>query len=310
MGTVVVFTAFAQGALDAAAVRGAIARALDEMRRLDKVLSSWQKDSELSRLNARAGHRVHVGQDMFRVIDKSLWASRVSSGAFDISFATMGDVWKFRGAGIAPSEMPDSAEIERRRKLVDYRLIELNSASHEVRIPPGRRIGLGGIAKGYAVDRAADVLRRAGVRDFMVQAGGDMYVAGVKPDGQPWSAGIQDPRAPALSFFATIELPEGGFSTAGDYERYFFADGKRYHHIIDPRTGYPATACRAVSVWADSAFASDTLDDIVFILGPEQGVPIVESSPGAGAVVVDRDNRVWISRRLQGKVNVLRAPTL
>jgi thiamine biosynthesis lipoprotein len=142
-----------------------------------------------------------------------------------------------------------------------------------------------------------------------VQAGGDLFGAGRKPDGSAWISGVQDPRGPTGKFFATIELDDHAFSTAGDYARSFFVDGKRYHHIIDPRTGYPATACRSVTVWAKDAFTADAIDDAVFILGPEKGLALVESQEGVGAVIVDAANRVWVSKRLDGKVHILGTPT-
>ena len=152
---------------------------------------------------------------------------------------------------------------------------------------PHVRIGLGGIAKGYAVDKAAKVLLDAGLTSFYVQAGGDLYTRGVKPDGSPWQAGIRDPRGPEGDYFAMMPVSDHAFSTAGDYERSYVVDGKRYHHIIDPRTGYPATASRSVTIWAPTALLADEIDDAVFILGPEKGLALVESLDGVGAVIVD-----------------------
>jgi thiamine biosynthesis lipoprotein len=192
---------------------------------------------------------------------------------------------------------------------VDYRVVELDPAQRAVRIPKGHKIGLGGIAKGYIVDRAADVLKRANIRDFLVQAGGDLFGAGKKPDGSPWVSGIQDPRGPQGAFFASIELTDHAFSTAGDYARSYVIGKRRYHHIIDPHTGYPATASRSVTVWAEDATTADAIDDAVFILGPEAGLKLVEASPGVGVVIVDKNNKVWVSPRLEGKVHLTRPPT-
>jgi thiamine biosynthesis lipoprotein len=191
---------------------------------------------------------------------------------------------------------------------VDYRRVEI-SAEHAVRLGKDQKMGLGGIAKGYIVDRAARVLREAGLDAFLVQAGGDLYGAGHKPDGSRWVSGIQDPRGALGQYFATIELEDHAFSTAGDYARAYVIGGKRYHHIIDPRTGYPATACRSVTVWAPDAFIADAVDDAVFILGPEKGLPLVESLDGVGVVIVDRNNKVSVSPRLAGKVHLLSEPT-
>jgi thiamine biosynthesis lipoprotein len=152
-------------------------------------------------------------------------------------------------------------------------------------------------------------MRDGGVHSFLAQAGGDLYGAGRKPDGAPWVSGVQDPRGAQGEFFAVLELTDHAFSTAGDYARSYVVDGKRYHHIIDPKTGYPATACRSVTVWAPDAITADGVDDAVFILGPERGMKLVESLEGVGAVVVDEKNRVFISERVKDRVKVLKAPT-
>jgi thiamine biosynthesis lipoprotein len=221
----------------------------------------------------------------------------------------MSDVWKFGSAAESQPKVPSKAEIERRRRFVDYRKVQLDETQRAVRIPAGYKIGLGGIAKGYIVDRAADVLRSAGIQSFLVQAGGDLYGAGSKPDGSPWVSGIQDPRAAQGEFFATIELTDHAFSTAGDYARAYVIGNRRYHHIIDPHTGYPATASRSVTVWADTATTADAIDDAVFILGPQRGLELVEATPGVGVVIVDANNKVWVSPRLAGKVRLTRQPS-
>jgi thiamine biosynthesis lipoprotein len=159
------------------------------------------------------------------------------------------------------------------------------------------------------VDAAVKVLREAGMTSFLVQAGGDLYGAGRKPNGEPWVSGIQDPRGQKGQFFATLELTDRAFSTAGDYARAYEYQGKRYHHIIDPRTGYPATASRSVTVWAKTAFLADAVDDCVFIMGPEKGLKLVESLPDTAAVIVDAHNKTWVSERLQGKIQILHQPT-
>ena len=153
------------------------------------------------------------------------------------------------------------------------------------------------------------MLSQAGLAAYYVQAGGDLYVKGKKPDGSPWRVGVRDPRGPDGSFFARLPVENHAFSTAGDYERSFFKDGRRYHHIIDPRTAYPATATRSVTVWAKDAFTADAIDDAVFILGPAKGLALVESIDDCGAVIVDASNKVWISKRLEGLVETFRAPT-
>ncbi len=309
MGTRVHFIAYTGATVDEAATRQALDDAYAEIVRLEGLMSPWKPDSELSRINRAAGKPVQVGQDTWNVVWKSLWASERSLGTFDISFAAMNGVWKFGDAAEKDPKLPDPKLIDERRALIDWRKIHVNSKRHTVQLGAGMSIDLGGIAKGYAVDRAVAVLKQAGVTDFLAQAGGDLYGSGRKPDGSPWVSGVQDPRGPEGKFFATLDLTDHAFSTAGDYARSFVLGGKRYHHIIDPRTGWPATACRSVTVWAEDAFTADAIDDAIFILGPEKGLALVESVDGAGAVIVDAQNRVHVSKRIARAVKTLAEPT-
>jgi FAD:protein FMN transferase len=309
MGTSLHFVAYTSAGVDEAQTRDAIALAVTEIRRLERLLSEWRPDSEIGRVNAQPGEWVAIGAEATSVIERGLWAGRLSGGSFDITFQALSKVWKFGSAQEAQPKLPSRAEVERLRKLVDYRRVELDEAGHRVRIGKNQQLGLGGIAKGYIVDRAAKVLRDHGVQAFLAQAGGDLYGAGRKPDGTPWVSGVQDPRGEQGRFFAVLELTDHAFSTAGDYARAYVVDGKRYHHIIDPKTGYPAAACRSVTIWAPDATTADGVDDAVFILGPERGLALVESLEGVGAVIVDSKNRVFISERVKDKVRVLSAPT-
>lgn len=318
MGTRVVLAAYTTDSVDQAGVRKALEDAHAEIKRLELLMTPWLEDSELSRVNAAAGKSaVVVGEETFEVIKKSLWISEHSDGVFDITFASMGKLWRFdrdcrdeMGCEEELVAMPDPAAIDKARRRIDYRQIVLDEQARSVMLKRAdQKINLGGIAKGYAIDRAADVLRAAGLAAFFAQAGGDLYVEGRKPNGQPWTVGVRDPRGPDGSYFAVLPVEDHAFSTAGDYERSFIVDGKRYHHIIDPRTGYPATASRSVTVWAKDALTADAIDDAVFILGPERGLQLVESIPDCGAVIVDASNKVWISKRLEGRVHVKRAPS-
>ncbi len=227
MGTNVTFVAYTNTRADEAATRAAIVRSLDEMRRLEAVLSEWRSDSEVGRINTQAGSWVSVGPETLEVIDKGLWAGKVSGGVFDITFQAMSGLWKFGSAQEKQPKLPTPAAVAAAKKHVDYRRVEVSDAEHQVRIGKDQQIGLGGIAKGYIVDRAAHVLRDAGLDAFLVQAGGDLYGAGHKPDGSHWVSGIQDPRAKIGVYFATIELEDHAFSTAGDYARAYVIGGKR-----------------------------------------------------------------------------------
>jgi thiamine biosynthesis lipoprotein len=219
----------------------------------------------------------------------------------------MKGLWKFDED--LEKKIPPAAEIARRRKLINWRDVVVDAKAGTVKLRrPGMRLGLGGIAKGYAVDRCAGVLRGEGLHDFMVQAGGDLFVAGSKGPVN-WMVGVRDPRGGPRDIIARMTIKDHAFSTAGDYERSFILDGKRYHHIIDPSTGFPATASREVTIFAPTAFLADALDDAVFILGPTKGLALVESFPDCSTLIVDANNQVWMSKSLEGKLQRTAAPT-
>ena len=308
MGTHLVYAAYTNPKVDADAAQRAFEAATAEIVRVENLMTTW-RDSELSRVNAAAGKApVPVGDETRFVVREALQTSRISQGTFDITFETLHGLWKF-DEDLEPLP-PKPAALKKRMGAVGWRHVVVDDTKKTIFLDhPDTRIGLGGIAKGYAVDRAASVLRAAGLESFYVQAGGDLYAEGKKPDGQPWSAGIRDPRGSASQYFALLPLENHAFSTAGDYERSYVLNGKRYHHILDPRSGNPATACRSVTVWAKTALQADEIDDAVFILGPKEGLDLVESIDGIGAVIVDAKNEVWISKRLQGVVRVTGAPT-
>jgi FAD:protein FMN transferase len=309
MGTHLTIAAFTAPELDEATLRPKLQKGFDEVLRLEGLMTTWKDDSEVSAINANAGKKpVKVSPETLSVIQKSIWMSEHSEGVFDITFEAMHGLWKFDQD--LEVKVPEKAEIEQRRKLIDYRQIKVDEdASTILLAKPGMKMSLGGIAKGYAVDAASHVLEREGLKSFFVQAGGDLYVRGRKPD-TPYRVGVRDPRGKDQNdYFALLEVEDHAFSTAGDYERGFVKDGRRYHHIIDPRTGYPATASRSVTIWAKDAFTADAIDDAVFILGPEKGLKIVESIEDCGAVIVDAHNKVWISSRLKDKLKILRDPT-
>ena len=309
MGTEITLSAWT--ANEAAAER-AFAAGYDEIRRIEILMTDWERpgepESDVVRINKAAGKEaVHVSSETFEVIQKSLEMSQKSHGAFDITFAAMKGLWKFDED--LEKKIPPAAEIARRRKLIKWTDVLVDDKVHTVKLKrPGMRLGLGGIAKGYAVDRCAVVLRGDGLHDFMVQAGGDLYVSGSKGPTK-WMVGVRDPRGGARDVIAVMPIQDHAFSTAGDYERSFVLNGKRYHHIIDPSTGYPATASREVTIFAPTAFLADALDDAVFILGPTKGLALVASYPGCSTLIVDASNRVWMSPELEGKLRRTGPPT-
>jgi thiamine biosynthesis lipoprotein len=309
MGTVVSFVVRTD---DEAATERSLVRAFAELQRIEVLMTDWKRPgeplSDVVRVNEAAGVRpVAVAPETIEVVEKSLWIAKLSEGTFDVTYAAMRGLWQFDEK--IKKELPDPARIAKQRALINWRDVVVDEEARTVFLRrAGMRIGLGGIAKGYAVDRCAAILQREGLHDFIIQAGGDLYASGRNGD-RPWHVGVQDPRGVHGDSIANVALEDSAFSTAGDYERGFLLNHHRYHHIIDPRTGYPATASRSVTILAKSAFVADALDDAVFILGPKKGLALVESLPDVAAVVVDKDNQVWVSERLRGKLWLTHSPT-
>jgi thiamine biosynthesis lipoprotein len=296
---------------DEAGASKAAEAAFKEIARIEALMTTWHP-SEVTRINDNAGVApVTVSDETLEVIEKAQWSSKLSGGAFDITFYAMHGVWKFDEDMEKNPTLPDAKEIARRRALIDWRQVVVDHDKKTVFLKKkGMGISLGGIAKGYAVDRAGKVLREHGFANAIVQAGGDLLCQGSK-EGRSWSAGIQDPRVPRDDperVFAVIWLEDHAFSTAGDYERYYFVGNKRYHHIIDPHTGYPATRSRSVTIYAKDALTADALDDAVFILGWKKGIEMIEKLDDVGAVVVDDQGKVHLSKLVEGRVQIRHPP--
>ncbi len=288
MGTIVRFTV-----VDAPRARAeaAVRSALDEMERLESVLSEWLPDSEISRINAAAGkHPVRVGPDTIAVVRAALDVARWSHGAFDPTWAAMRGLYDFRPGHF---RVPPHALIHRRRALVDWRQVVLDEEAGTVFLKrAGMALGTGGIAKGYALDRAAAILRAAGIRHYMLYGGGQVQVGGLK-HGRPWRVGIQHPRR-ADAFFGFFEVTDRSISTSGDYERFYVdARGRRWHHILDPRTGEPARGAMSVTVLAPTGLYADALSTAAFVLGPERALRMFRKMPyEADFVMVDGNCRL------------------
>ncbi|KAB2893467.1 MAG: FAD:protein FMN transferase [Kofleriaceae bacterium] len=305
MGTSVQITIWSDD--EAAAAEGAKA-VFAEMNRLDRLMTTWTPDSEVSQINAGAGTKaVKVSDETFTVIARAVEISKASRGLFDITVGAYGGLWKFDED--MDGTLPDAKDVAARKKLVNWKDIVLDKRRRTVKLrKKGMRITLGGIAKGYAVDRAAQTLVEAGLSDFILQVGGDMYVSGHK-GAAPWVVGIRDPRGPRDQSFAVAPVEDHAFSTSGDYERGFVKDGVRYHHILDPRTAQPARATRSVTVYARDAFTADAWSKVLFIMGAKAAMPLVEKLPDFEAVFVDADNTVHISSGLRDKLKILTPPT-
>jgi len=278
-----------------------------EFDRLEHLLSVWKDGSDVVRMNKNAGITpVPVSQDTITVLREAAEASALTRGKFDITFGALSDIWRFDHD--QDSVVPDRQLIETRLTRIDYRAVQIDATARAAFINrPNMRVHLGGIGKGYAVDRAVALLREGGFADFMIQSGGDLYVAGTD-GGKPWKLGIADPRG-THDPFATLQIADGTVSTSGDYERFFMKDGVRYHHLLDPDFGEPARGCRSVTIVANRAVMADVLSTGVFIMGPDEGMKLIEQLPDVEGVIVTADNDVLISTGLRGRLEILRAPT-
>lgn len=287
----------------------AVEEAFQAFARVDEVMNEWRPESPLSALNAAAGSGAwtRLPPDLCRVLRLALDGARRSGGLFDPTWAALRPAWRF-DAGASP---PGDGQVAALCPLVGWRAVAVEPApggACRARLPrEGMAVGLGGIAKGWAVDRAVAALRRRGFSRFLVQAGGDLY-AGRGPRGQGWTVGIRDPRGPGDAVFAHLALRDRAFSTSGDYEHFFEAGGRRYHHVIDPRTCRPAEGARSVTIRARSAVEAEVLSKAAFVAGGEGGLRLVERE-GAAAVVVTADNRVLRSPSLAAALRLDRAPT-
>jgi thiamine biosynthesis lipoprotein len=275
-----------------AEARIAIDRAYAELSRIEDVMSEWKPESPISQVDAAAGqHAVEVPAELREMIERSIAYSKATEGTFDITWRGMGNIWHFDDAFAVPSQ----AAVDRARKNIDYTAISVEG--NRIYLPAGKNIGLGGIAKGYAVDRAAHVLADAGFRDSLVDGGGDVLASGTR-NGQPWRLGIQDPRGEHGEILGVADIANSALVTSGDYERFRIVNGVRYHHIIDPRTGWPATASISVSVMAKTAEQGVVLAKSIFILGPEKGLALARSQ-GVEAMIIDPAEKTYFTEGFQ-----------
>ncbi len=282
-------------AADRAGAEAAIAAVMAEMRRIDATMSPHKADSELSLVNAGAARGpVRVSPGMFGLLSRAVAFSSLSGGAFDITFASAGNLYDYR-AGVAP----DPSALAGALPLIDWRHLQLDAATRSVRFArPGVRIDLGGFAKGHAVDNAVAILRRLGIANAMVAAGGDSHVMGAR-GSRPWTVAIRDPRREG-AVVAVLPLEDVSISTSGDYERFFERDGVRCHHLLDPRTGRSPAGVRSVTIIADDGLTTEAFSKTVFVLGVEEGLRFVEAHPGVDAVIVDAQGALHYSAGLLG----------
>ncbi len=268
-----------------------------EAERLERIFSRYDPDSELSRVNREAGSApVAVSGEMLEVLSRALEISRLTGGAFDVSVGPLLEAWGFfpRREGRTPSR----EEIESALSRTGWEKIELDRESRTIRFRvPGLEIDLGGLAKGYVVDRLAALLAGEGIPGALVNAGGDIYALGRHPEGRGWRIGVEHPRREG-EVLAVLELRDRAVATSGDYRNYFIQGRRRYSHIIDPRTGEPAaTGVVESTVLAPDCLTADGLATALFVLGPERGLEVLKAVEGGeGLIIVEDDDRIVIRR--------------
>lgn len=272
--------------------------AFGEISRLEAIFSSYRKDSDIALINASAGKGlVQVHPEVIEVSRKALRVASLTCGAFDPTVGVLGKVW---GPSGEKGEVPSEEAIRKLLPYVTYKDVIIDGHEKKVGLKrEGMAINLGGVAKGYIVEKATQAMERKGVTRAIIHAGGDMVVF-QKGDGEPFKIGIQHPREKKL--FGEAHVYNGSVSTSGDYERFFIKDGVRYHHILDPKTGFPARGTQSVTLISKDPTTSDALSTGIFVLGPEKGMALIEELEEVEGVVVGEDGSVRVSKGFEGKL--------
>lgn len=287
-------------AADSAKAERHIDEVITEMNRIEDLISDWKPSSQISEVNRNAGIKaVRVDREVFEFTKRSLYFSQLTNGAFDISYAALDKVWKFDGTMKA---MPTAEEIKNSVAKVGYKNIELDSANSTIFLKlTGMKIGFGAMGKGYAADKGRELMEAKGVKAGIVNASGDMTTWGEKPNGKTWNVGITNP-FDEEKYIAIIPLKRQAVTTSGSYEKFVEFNGKRYAHIINPVTGYPATGLISVTVVGPSAEMANGFSTSIMVLGKEQGLELIKRFPEYSCLLVTDDGEVIKSPSFKAKV--------
>lgn len=297
MDTVIEITAYGPEA--EAGVKAAFA----EFKHLHNITNHFDEGSQVSEISRQAGQsKVAVDPQLFEIIKLSNELSGKLDNVFDITVGPLTQLWSVGHKG---EFVPSQAEIDNVLPLVNFKLVELDEVNHTVYLPKaGMRLDLGGIAKGYAVDRAIDILKSKGIQSALINAGGDVRVIGKKPDGTPWRIGVQHPRNNE-GMTARLALTEWDtMETSGDYQRFFMKDGQRYSHILDPRTGRQPNSVASVTIINNNSAAGDVLSTVLFIVGAERGQELLKQFPGTEAIFVTTEGQTIVTQGVSNKVEL------
>lgn len=271
--------------------------AVAEISRIERLISSWDPASQTSEVNRNAGIKpVKVDAELFNLIDRSMAISRLTDGAFDISYASMDKVWHFDGS---MTEMPSEESIQASVAKVGYQNIVLDREKMTVFLKlPGMKIGFGAIGKGYAADKAKELLQKQGVVAGIINASGDMNTWGTQPTGEDWKVGIVNPMN-KNRVFAVLPLHQGAVATSGDYEKYVTFNGVRYTHIINPKTGYPATGIISATIFAPNAELADAFATSCFVLGIDVAIDRINQLPDIECILIDDKGNIFSSNHIK-----------
>ncbi len=283
---------------DEAGYEAAADAAFDEISRLEKLLSSYDPASDVSLIAKAAGQSaVKVSPEVVEVVVRGLEISRLSGGAFDPTVGALGRAWGYSGER---GYVPQADEVAKLLPLVDYTAVVVDEKNSTVMLSKkGMVLNLGGVAKGFIVGRAIDKLKAAGMRRGIIHAGGDMTVFQTG-EGEPFLVGIQHPREKKL--LGEVRVKSGAVSTSGDYKRFFMKDGVRYHHILDPETGFPAWRSQSATITSIDPTQADALSTAAFVMGPTAGIEMIEKIEGVEGLMVDMNGKVYISTGFKGRV--------
>lgn len=275
------------------------ALAINEVKRIENLISDWIPTTQISLVNQNAGIQpVKVDQEVYDLVERAIKISKLTSGAFDISYASMDKIWKFDGS---MKEMPSEEAIKKSVEKVGYQNIILNPQDTSIFLKiKGMKLGLGGIGQGYIADKIKALLQVKGCKSGLVNVSGDINTWGKQPDGQSWTVGVVNPMN-KNKVFATFPLDDAAVETSGSYEKFVTFKGKRYSHIIDPRTGYPASGIVSVSVFAKQTEIADALATGIFVLGVEVGLDLINQLNGIGCIIVDDKGVIHTSKNIDIK---------
>jgi thiamine biosynthesis lipoprotein len=278
---------------DSAQAEHYIDTVINEISRIEYLISDWKPESQVSQVNSNAGIRpVKVDREVFELTQRALHFSRITNGAFDISFAAMDRIWKFDGS---MKEMPTPEAIKRSVEKVGYQNIVLDSVNSTIFLKlPGMKIGFGALGEGYAADRCRSLMLAKGIQAGIVNGSGDMSTWGKQPNGNNWSIGITNPLHHD-KLFAVIPLHQGSVTTSGSYEKFVVFNGKRYAHIINPKTGYPATGLCSVTVFGPGTEMANGFSTSLMVLGKEAGLALINQYPQYSCIMVTDEGAVIAS---------------